>query len=147
MGRFMSVTNTISRIGLWVLLIFGLGFWVGRMSTVRWKMEVVGANDTPDSSTTLDESDLVEDVTRREMIRATRRVMENYRSTLGLSSEQVGTVKPIFIRAGQEMAKLPKQSPLRMGVLQRFHEQLQPHLTEEQKKLSEDILKKYSKPS
>jgi hypothetical protein len=83
-----------------------------------------------------------EEATRRETIRSTRRVMQNYATALSLTEEQVTATKPLFIHCGKEMAKLPKQSPLRRGVLQKFHEQLAPHLNAEQKKRSDDILKK-----
>lgn len=136
----MSKTTTLIRISLWVVLIFGLGIAVGRLTSPLGKTDVVEGAAFEES--TPGEAISEEEATRRETIRSTRRVMQNYATALSLSEEQIAATKPLFIRCGQEMAKLPKQSPLRRGVLQKFHEQLAPHLNAEQKKRSDDILKK-----
>ena len=138
----MSKTSTLIRISLWVVLIFGLGVAVGRLTSSRGKADAIGNKEFDESVSV--EVIPAEEVTRRETIRSTRRVMQNYATALSLSEEQIAATKPLFIHCGQEMAKLPKQSPLRRGLLQKFHEQLAPHLNAEQKKLSDEILKKTS---
>jgi hypothetical protein len=136
----MSKTSTLIRISLWVVLIFGLGIAVGRLTSSHGKSDAIEDREFDELVSV--EAIPAEEATRRETIRSTRRVMQNYATALSLSEEQIAATNPLFIRCGQEMAKLPKQSPLRRGVLQKFHEQLAPHLNPEQKKLSDDILKK-----
>jgi hypothetical protein len=138
----MSKTSTLIRISLWVVLIFGLGIAVGRLTSPHGKMDAAEGAAFDESAPR--EAIPEEEATRRETIRSTRRVMQNYATALSLSEEQIAATNPLFIRCGQEMAKLPKQSLLRRGVLQKFHEQLAPHLNSEQKKLSDEILKKTS---
>lgn len=125
--------TTLLRIVLWTLLIFGAGFWIGR-STVNREV-------TTEPEITVEAPD---EPGRRELIRTTRRVIENYKDTLKLSGEQIEKLKPLFVRTGQEMAAIPKHSPLRLGALERFHREMEPVLSEEQRKLSTEILKSAS---
>ena len=82
-----------------------------------------------------------------EVHRGARKAIENATSRLGLTPQQVSATTPIFIRAGQKMAKLPKLSPERDNVFQQFYEELQPHLNEQQKILSKEFLEKHLKQS
>jgi hypothetical protein len=128
-----------------VLLIFDLGFWAGRISTARWQMEIIHEKGiAPISASSAGSTSVAENPAVKG---GARRALENLTSRLELTPAQVSATMPIFIRTGQEMANLPKMSPHRLNVLSRFYEELQPHLTEQQKLLSKDILEKHSQQS
>lgn len=134
----------VFRITFWVLVIFGLGFWTGRFAGSGMRdLPPLQVQQPVDDAQVEGELAAEEEPSRRELIRATNRVIASYQSTLKLTPEQIITLKPLFVSAGQAMAQLPKGSPLRLGELERFHQALDAHLTAEQKKLSKEILLKY----
>jgi hypothetical protein len=71
---------------------------------------------------------------------ATRRVITRYREDLNLSDEQLRELEPLFEAAGERMSVLPKNSAARLRELERFHEQMNPHLTGEQQERARGIL-------
>lgn len=119
--------------------IFLLGALAGHMATLRWSA-VPEQAITESTSADGDEASSAEDSSRRQVIRSTRKVMEQYRTTLGLTERQMDEVKPHFVEAGMAMGRLPKDSPNRVDVIARLHEQIRPLLNEDQRKLCDDVL-------
>lgn len=125
------------RLVLLIAGIFVLGAAAGHLATKRWQSPM--AEDSPPSSASAAAEDSGD---RRQIIRATRKVMEQYRATLSLTDDQMEKVKPMFVSAGLEMGNLSKDSPLRFGVIANLHEAMRPLLNPHQRELCEEILAK-----
>lgn len=69
-----------------------------------------------------------------------RRVMSRYAEDLELAPEQLRLLRPMFEATGERMQGIPKDSEARLQELRRFHEEMSPHLTEEQRGKAREIL-------
>lgn len=113
-----------------VVVIFSAGFWVGKASSPE--------------SLSIEE---VRDYARREAGKGVRpgrlrklEALQRYTRILGLSEEQRREVYPLFEAASRKIQPLPPRSRERLEVVEQFHEDLQPYLTERQKEMAEEIL-------
>ena len=131
------------RVVLLLLVIFASGVWVGHLATERWGgegEELAWEEEVDDEADSTTEA-IDAPPTRREMIQNTKRVAQRYRDSLQLTEEQVEALRPYFIEAGKAMMELPSNSPLRIGVLEQLHREIRPLLDDEQKVLSDEIVR------
>ncbi len=115
----MKTPWIVIRIGLALVAIFAIGMWVGRVTAPQVDEELVIPKEA-----TMDE----------ETLRyATQRAIRRYRNELDLSQEQMKTIRPMFLTVSRRMAMLPSHSKARLAVIEDFHDEISPHLSEEQK--------------
>lgn len=69
-----------------------------------------------------------------------RRVMRRYIEDLDLTREQSRQLRPLFESTGKRMVLLPKNSEDRLRELERFHKEMDPVLSPEQRIISKEIL-------
>ena len=119
----MSHTWVIVRIGLALAAIFSLGVWAGRM-TAPSPIEVdhpAGPGDVPRSP-------------------QLRKVVDRYRQEVGLSEVQLEAMREGFLENDRKMRKLPRNSAERLEVIEQFHRDIAPLLTEEQQRRADALL-------
>jgi glutathione S-transferase len=107
-------------------LAFVCGFLSGRLTAPRGDASPVVVADEPSPP---DAS-----------VATSRRVMRRYAEDLGLSREQVRELRAMFEAAGRRMVPLEKNSEARLKELERFHAELEPHLTPEQREKARAML-------
>jgi len=134
----MNATWMRTRLVLLLTALFLLGALAGHLATRRW------ADPYPETSRTVLEDSDFEPQSRREMMRATRRVMDNYRAVLKLTDADMENLKPHFAESAMKMGELPGDSPLRLDVLKQFHESIRATLPlgDDQKKALDEILRR-----
>lgn len=106
-------------------VVFVCGFLSGRLTAPR------------EAATTVV---VPEDPVPDETAATSRRVMKRYAEDLGLTREQMRELRPMFEAAGERMGPLPKYSEARLKELERFHAEMQPHLTTEQQEKARAML-------
>lgn len=106
-------------------VVFVCGFLSGRLTAPR------------EAATTVV---VPEDPVPDETAATSRRVMRRYAEDLGLTREQARELRPMFEAAGERMVPLPKYSEARLKELERFHAEMQPHLTTEQQEKARAML-------
>lgn len=135
----MSARWLRARLVFLIAGIFLLGALAGHLATRRWLASPAPAI-TESNADDADAASATTDATRRQTIRSTRKVMDQYRITLGLTERQMEQVKAHFVEAGMAMSRLPKDSPSRIEVIARLHAQIRPLLNDDQRKLCDDVL-------
>lgn len=120
----------IIRIVLSLVVIFVLGIWVGRMTSSHVSVEPLQIS--------IEKGDSKEEV---EIKKTTLRSLTKYRTHLRLTKDQVRTLRPEFSKVTRRMYFLPKLSKARLAVLEEFHEELQKHLSEEQREKLKELMK------
>jgi len=117
----------VIRIILALVAIFAIGVWVGRVT----------APQIPD-----EEVEIAEGATADEkaLKHVTQRAMRRYRVELDLSDEQMKIIRPMILNVSRRIAILPRLSKARLAVIEDFHDEIRPHLTEEQKAKAQKIL-------
>lgn len=106
-------------------VVFACGFLSGRLTAPRF---VVVETATPHNPEPM------------EIHNVNRRVMNRYADDLGLTAEQVRLLRPMFEATGERMFGIPRNSEARLKELDRFHAEIDPHLTEEQRVKARAIL-------
>ena len=106
-------------------VIFVCGFLAGRLTA-----------PTPASEPSIETEESPSDAS----LATSRRVMRRYIEDLKLTREQSRQLRPLFEAAGQRMVLLPKNSEDRLRELERFHKEMDPVLTPEQRIISKQIL-------
>lgn len=122
----MTTPWIIIRIVLALAAIFSIGMWVGRITAPQMGEEVV-----------IPEVEAMDEQTLRY---ATQRAMRRYRTELELTQEQMKTIRPMFVTVSRRMAMLPPNSKARLAVIEDFHDEIAPHLSDEQKANLKTIL-------
>ena len=117
----------VIRILLALGAIFAIGMWVGRETAPQVEDEELVITE----GATMDEETL-----RYATQRATRR----YRNELELTQEQMKIIRPMVLNVSRRIAMLPPKSKARLAVIEDFHDEIRPHLTEEQKEKATKIL-------
>lgn len=127
----MNSTWLMVRIGLALAAIFSLGIWVGRMTAPPASGPVMMF---PASSGAGGEA------APRAQRMSISKVMEKYRSTLGLTDEQLETLRPSFEESGRKMLREPRRSAARLALIEQFHDEIRPLLTEDQQAKADGML-------
>jgi len=121
----------VIRIVFVLFAIFALGVWVGRMTAPQENdAELVIADG------------INKQVSPARLDKVTRRALRRYTRELELTRDQVAKLRPLFYQVSKRMEILPKHSKARLAVIEDFHEQIVPYLTDEQKVAAVLILKK-----
>lgn len=113
----------VVRIGLVLAAIFSLGVWVGRMTAPVPVASFDAPSDTDSASSP-----------------HMRKVVGRYRHEVGLSEQQLESMREHFLEADREMRGLARDSPERVKVIERFHREIAPILNEEQQRRADALL-------
>ncbi len=117
----MKVDWAVLRICLALIAIFAMGVLVGRLT------------DTPEAeAVTLDGG--------AKLDRVSRRVFRRYQELLEFTDEQRLTLQERFVAVSLRMRILPRRSRARLVVLEDFHQEIAPFLTEVQREKADAIL-------
>jgi len=137
-----------TRLTLLLVVIFLLGAAAGHLATRRFDSQnrvisLAAAHLSKGGNPSLglgSQADNESDQSSPKLVqRATRTALKHYRTALSLTDEQVTELKSLFKNTGIELSQLPKDSPLRLDVLESFHQKLSGKLTPDQQKLSNEI--------
>lgn len=132
-----------TRLTLLLTAIFLLGIVTGHLATRRFGLKAEVSVPASSKSTERPQSEAESGPQpKKEIQRATRNVMAQYRAALSLSDEQLTELKSLFKETGIEMSFLPKGSEQRLSSLESFHQKLREKLTPAQQKLSDEILER-----
>ena len=123
----------IVRIVTALIAIFALGIWVGRLTAPS--SEVVRLNPQGKEVTT-DENGRQRGTPAD---RVTLQVVKRYRARLNLTKDQLEELRPLFMETGKKMVRFPVRSQERIEILEGFHDQIAPFLSEEQREILKDL--------
>lgn len=107
-------------------VVFVCGFLSGRLTAPRGESTEVVVPEAPAPA--------------GAAVATSRRVMKRYAEDLELSREQTRELRPLFEKAGARMLPLAKNSEARLKELERFHAELEPQLTPQQREKARAIL-------
>lgn len=106
-------------------VVFVCGFLSGRLTA---------------PSSILIEASPVVDSEPNELGNVNQRVINRYTEDLELSREQLRILRPMFETTGKRMLRNPKNSEARLHELERFHAEINPHLTDMQQVKAREML-------
>ena len=102
--------------------IFGLGIWVGRLTSAP-----AADGDRPAVTSAIEDERLVF-------------IMNRYREQLGLRPEQMRRLEPVFRASQQDIQSTRPRSVARMEEITKFHDRIEPELDDRQREKAREML-------